>query len=179
MLEECARLNISPSIFVASQDKLKTEKLIKFLASRNFNFKVVSEYSIIHILKQIDLAIFGGLTLNSHTELILGPGSGSLMAQLKNAGIPLYAFLTRKKFSFWREKHTTAYSEVREKSLSDIHYSKVVFSHDVVQLSILTGLITESGVLTPDDAISEHIKLRDSFYARENKISELAKKIAH
>ncbi|MCB9030335.1 MAG: hypothetical protein H6619_04725 [Deltaproteobacteria bacterium] len=164
-----------PVVYVAAQDTDKTEKIIKDLHKGQFVFHVLSEYSIVHVIENLDLAIFGALTLNNNEEIILGPGSGGLIAQLKKAGIEIYSILSRSKFSYWREQTETAYSEVRSKSAMGVKYQKTVYSHDVVPLDHFTGIIADEKIYTPDEARKVYEEEQQSFVKNEEIINSINK----
>lgn len=162
--------SVKPRIIVAGQEKEKSERIIQALHKNSFEFFVVSEFSISHVLDQIDLALFGGLTLNSEGALVLGPGSASLIAQLRAHNIPSYVYLPTNKFSLWQEPRETAFKEIRSKQLGEIEYNKHVFSHDTLPSEHVTGIITEKGVLTPQQAIEALVSLQHKFCDHEASI---------
>lgn len=174
LLEFLEHAEKKPVVYVAGQEPTKTEKIIKDLHRGAFTYHVVSEYSIVHVLERLDMAIFGALTLNNNQEIILGPGSGSIIAQLKKANIEVYAILNRTKFSYWTEQTETAYSEVRIKSALGVPYEKTVFSHDVVPLDYFTGIIADEKIYTPDDARKVYEEEQQKFVKNEEIISTIS-----
>jgi len=133
----------------------------------------VSEYSIAHIVEQLDLAIFPALTLNNSGQAVLGPGSTGLVSQLRAVGVKTYMFLTTNKFSFWTDDTETAFSEVREKKRGALHFQKTVFSHDDIALDQFTGVITESAILSPADTRALFSELQEKWLANERLLATL------
>ncbi|MCB0311028.1 MAG: hypothetical protein KDD42_07325 [Bdellovibrionales bacterium] len=168
-----AEKNVKPEVFVASQEPRKTKRLINSLHENGYEYSVVSEHAIAHVIEYLDLALFGCLTLNRENQLIMQPGSSSLISQMHDSKVPIYVFLTTNKFSFWAEATEPAYREIRPKKLDNIRYEKIVFSHDTVPLELATGLITEEGVLTPQEARNIFARQRDKYLDREAMIRAL------
>ena len=173
LLRYYALKGLKHRIFVAAQEKEKTGRLIKFLHKYNFEYSVVSEFSVSHVLNEVDFAIFGALTINTHRQLILGPGSSSLISQLNKFGVDTYVILTTNKFSFWEEETETAYKEIRLKRSNEITYHKNVFSHDHVKVEIATGIITESCITTPHEILDLFGEMQSQFFTNEQIIRHL------
>lgn len=167
-----AEQGIEPQVFVAGQAPDKTHRVLSHLDSIRIPFSVVSEYSISHILTELDLAVFGGLTLTSHGDLIMGPGSGALISQLNLDQVPTYVLLASNKFSFWEQRFEKAFKETRNKRFEKINYTKAVFSHDTVPVSQLAGLITEAGRFRPDEIVPTFQQLQEEFFTREKEIRD-------
>lgn len=173
LLRECAKRERTPHIYIAAQSPKKTNRLIRHLHEHKIAFQVVPEFSVSQIIDRVDIALFGALTVNARDELIMGPGSASLIAQLDTYQVPNYALVTTNKFSFWEEELESAFKEVRPKQLSkEIKYQKEVFSHDIVPVSLVTGIITEEGVLTPLKAKLRFEKLQAEHFEREKIVRE-------
>jgi translation initiation factor 2B subunit (eIF-2B alpha/beta/delta family) len=172
LLEYCHLNEKKPQIIVAAQDQCKTNTLIRHLKQFDYSFTVVSEYAISHQTRDIDLAIFGGLTLTDEMKVIMGPGSGSLIAQLSHYNIPTYIMLTRNKFSYWKEMVAPAYRDEREKTLDEETYTKVVFSHDIVPLHHFTGLISQRGIHNAEEAKELFLSGQSEFFSQEEAIRD-------
>lgn len=162
-----------PDVIVAEQDQNKTTRLMISLKRCGYKFKVVSEYSLSHVLEELDFALFGALTLDSHGNLIVGPGSSALMCQLSRARVPVYLAITTNKLSFWEDSFDAAFSELRKKERAGIEYEKQVFSHDLIPLDVCKGIITERGVLTPPQMRMVFDKMQRAFLDREKLIRSL------
>jgi translation initiation factor 2B subunit (eIF-2B alpha/beta/delta family) len=173
ILEQCAERDQRPRVFVAAQEEEKTDRLVSVLHRSHYDYKVVSEYSIAHIVEQLDLAIFPALTLNNSGQAVLGPGSTGLVSQLRAVGVKTYMFLTTNKFSFWTDDTETAFSEVREKKRGALHFQKTVFSHDDIALDQFTGVITESAILSPADTRALFSELQEKWLANERLLATL------
>lgn len=173
MLEYAAQHAEKPRVYIAAQEPEKTAKIIKLLKGLEYSFRVVSEYSISHVLNELDCAIFGGLTLNSAEQIVLGPGSSSLISQLSHAEVETYVLLTTNKFSFWEERTETAFKEVRTKSLEEFEYEKDVYSHDMVPLSIISGVISEEAIHSPGETRELFANMQSQFFEREKHIRQI------
>ncbi|MCB0328148.1 MAG: hypothetical protein KDD70_00755 [Bdellovibrionales bacterium] len=173
LLREVSKGADKPDIILAAQEPQKTERMIRLLQKHGFVYRVVSEFAVAHVIEEVNLALFGGLTLTSDMQILMGPGSASLISQLNSRGIASYVMLTTNKFSFWEEPTAKAFKESRAKKLDTFSYTKEVYSHDVLPISLLAGIITENGVLTPHQAQSVFRKMQEQFFGRERRIREL------
>ncbi|MCI5066131.1 hypothetical protein MRY87_10440 [bacterium] len=163
-----------PKIILAGQEPHKTERMIALLQKHDLPYRVVSEFAISHVLEEVDLALFGGLSLTNEMQLIMGPGSASLISQLEAAEIPRYVLLTTNKFSYWEENTAPSFTELREKKTPTATYMKQVFSHDVLPIAQLTGIISEKGVHTPTESQELFTTLRATFLQEEQEIAPLS-----
>ena len=173
LFSELSKKEWTPDIILAAQDEKKTERMIHLLQKHNFNYRVVTEFAISHVMDEIDLALFGGLTLTSDMQVVMGPGSASLVSQLDAHEVASYVMLTTNKFSFWEETTLSAFREDREKCLGDFSYVKQVYSHDTLPMSLLEGIITERGILTPHQAQSSFRHLQQEFFEHEERVRAL------
>lgn len=173
LLERCTMIDNPPDLFIAAQAPEKTDRIIRTLQTLPLKFSVVSEYSISHVLSEIDFAILGALTLTDAGLLIMGPGSGSLVSLLSHRDIAVYAMLTANKFSFWKETTAPAFKEVRPKELDGYHFDKHVYSHDPVPIHLMTGLITQEGIYKPKEARKLFKTLQQKFFEHESIIRQL------
>lgn len=175
ILTEAVKENRVPKIYVAAQDHAKTAQVIRGLQDLQLAFSVVSEYAVSHILDDLDVALFGCLSLTSKQEIIMGPGSGSLISQLNHAKVATYAILSTNKFSFWEESWETTHKEFRSKQVNGRGYEKQVYSHDIVPFSLITGIITENGVLNTEEALNLFKTLQEKYFEVEREIRSMAR----
>ncbi|MEZ4754292.1 MAG: hypothetical protein R3A13_08285 [Bdellovibrionota bacterium] len=168
-----ANKNIKPRVIVAEQEEVKTARLLRVLDKYEFNFHVVSEYSVSHIIDSIDVAMFGALTINHNRGIVMAPGSSGLVSDMNRSSIPVYALLPTGKFSYWEDNYEPAYMERRDKQKYGVEYKKDVYSHDVLDLKLFTATITEEGILDYDNLIALFIKLQKEFLIAEEKIDTL------
>lgn len=174
LFKEVSKRKITPFVILAAQEERKTERLIHLLHKFGFEYRVVCEFAISHVIEEIDLALFGGLTLTSDMQVLMGPGSASLVSQLHSHNVSSYVMLTTNKFSFWEEATQRAFQMDREKSLGDFSYIKQVYSHDMLPANLLEGIITEEGILTPRQAQAVFKKMQQHFFENEAKVRELS-----
>lgn len=174
LLNSLSQGSQKPEVFLAAQEKNKTERMIHLLQTLGYSYRVVSEYSIAHVLGEIDCAIFGGLSLTNTMDVVMGPGSSSLLSQLHAHGIHTYVLLTTNKFSLWDEPYALAFREDRPKESDGLSYLHETYSHDVLPLALITGLITEHGVLSHEQTEAAFKTLQKEFFEREKQICSLA-----
>ncbi|MCB0318582.1 MAG: hypothetical protein KDD56_07480, partial [Bdellovibrionales bacterium] len=159
-LKALAENNSKPKVIVAEQEDVKTAKILSTLEEYSYEYRVVSEYSASHVLDQIDVAMFGALTLNNNQEIVMAPGSSGLVSDLSRKSIPIYVLLPTEKFSFWLDDYDTTYQETRTKDKFNFTYEKDIFSHDILPLSLFSGIITELGIASPSEIIETFSKLQ-------------------
>jgi translation initiation factor 2B subunit (eIF-2B alpha/beta/delta family) len=174
LLKNLSKEPEKPEIFLAAQEKTKTERMIRLLQERGYSYRVISEFSIAHVMEEIDCAIFGGLSLTNTMDIVMGPGSASLLSQLHAQGIETYVMLATNKFSLWDEPYELAFREDRPTESDGMSYLHETYSHDVLPLSLITGLITEHGVLSNEETEVKFKALQKEFFEREKTICSLA-----
>lgn len=162
-----------PRVIVAAQEAGRTDRLIRILQADGFEFSVVSEYSVAHVLHEARCAIFPALSLTLEELAVMAPGSTALISQLRDAGTPVYTIISSNKFNYWSEDSESAYSEVRQKTLDEIEYQKHVYSHDPTALDMFSAVITERGALTPSDTRVFFEQKAREFQAEEAVIGRL------
>jgi len=162
-----------PNVFIADQEPAKSARFIKLFDQLKIPFEVISEFAACHIVPNLKGAIFGGLMLTPKHEVVLAPGSTALISQLKMANIPVYLFLGSNKFSFWEQETSPSFQETRQKKLGSINYQKEVFSHDVVQDTLFTSILTEVGFLSPMALRDLYIKKQQEFFHNERILSSI------
>jgi translation initiation factor 2B subunit (eIF-2B alpha/beta/delta family) len=136
-------------VIVAEQDPDKTGELIHFLYAKRIPFKVVPSYMVTHLDDEIDLILLAALTLKSTMDLVMDTGADGLVSQFHLKRIPIYVFLSTSKFSLWKaEKRTEIYKHVhrRKHHQKSIEFERIKFSHDRVELKLVSKIITEEGV---------------------------------
>lgn len=154
------------TILLAEQDHNKTEDNILFLSQENIPFKVVPAYMISHLEEGIDMAFFGGVTFQKGEQLVMDPGSKSMISELKIEHKPIYVFLTTSKFSLWKVKDFQ--KEIHVKSDMKLHhgagkiqFERVKFSHDRVSVDLIDHIVTEKGLFTPTELQHEFHRLME------------------
>lgn len=175
LLKTLSKESKKPEVLLAAQEKAKTKRIIRLLQKLGYSYRVVSEYSIAHVIGEIDCALFGGLSLTNSMDVVMGPGSASLLSQLHAQGIETYVLLTTNKFSLWEEPYDIAFREDRPKESDGLSYLHETYSHDVLPLSLITGLITEHGILSNEETEVKFKALQKEFFEREKIIDSLAR----
>jgi len=158
-------------IIVAEQDQTKTGANIDFLHQHNFNYKVVPSYMISHFTKEIDLILLGALTLNSDMKFVTDTGTNAIISQFYLQKTPIYMFMASQKFSLWKldpNKHSDIFAQKHKRThhCKNIDFKRVKFSHDRIELKMFDKIITERGILTPEEietCFNEKLKKRLAF----------------
>lgn len=169
IFENAAKACPQLKIILASQSAGKTRQMVKELQLQKTNFEVVPEYAISHVVSSISIAIFGALTLNRE-EVITGPGSASLLSQLRNAGVASYVALTTDKFSYWKRRVESAFRRKHQIRSEGVEYERHSYSHDIVPLPLFSAIISEKGILTAAELDGVYTALETEFRNREKRI---------
>lgn len=156
-------------VIVAEQDFDKTGRIIEFLHENSIPYKVVPSYMVSHLDENIDMLFFGALTLKSTIDFVMDTGANAIIAQFHLKKKPIYVFLVTGKFSLWKaEKRTEIFtrSKTRSHHTKSIDFEHIKFSHDRVDVNLVTKIITEEGIFTPDEikkVFNEKLKKRLDF----------------
>lgn len=138
------------SCIVAEQEFEKTQRIISDLHKANIPFRVVPEYMLSHIEREVNKVFLGAVTLNSLYQIVSNAGTMSIVSEF-HGKCPIYLFMSTRKFSFWKAEETIhAYKEFAVKSHADqnFNYSRIKFSHDRIPLDMFEYIVTEKDVFT-------------------------------
>ena len=152
-------------VVLAEQEEEKTHEMIVFLQDREIPFVVVPEFMLSHVEQEITKVFLGGITLNNTHSFITDAGTNSVVSEFHHAKVPIYIFLTTKKFSLWDAgKKEQTYKVTQKKSEhhpeKEVTYERIKFSHDRVPVDLLDYVVTEEGKFTP----KEMVKIFDKRY---------------
>jgi translation initiation factor 2B subunit (eIF-2B alpha/beta/delta family) len=141
------------NVIVAEQEYEKTHTIIEFLHEEDIPFQVVPDYMLSHIDKNVDLVFFGALTLQDTMEFVMPTGSHAVISEFNTMNIPVYMFLQTTKFSLWPSEKKEIYhkKETRRHYNKPINYERLKFSHDRVHMDLFDKIITEEGILSPEE----------------------------
>jgi len=155
LMEDAHNAKKKLRVVLAEQEEEKTEDMIWFLQTRRIPFIVVPEYMLSHVETEVNKVFLGAITFNNQYTFITDAGTTSVVSEFHHAKVPIYMFLTEKKFSLWdaTKKHQT-YKVTQKRT--DFHPEKVVtyerikFSHDRVPVDLVDFVVTENGIFSPD-----------------------------
>lgn len=142
-------------VVLAEQEEEKTEDMIYFLQTRRIPFVVVPEYMLSHVENEVNKVFLGGITFNNQYTFITDAGTNSVVSEFHHAKIPIYMFMTEKKFSLWDATKKAQTYKVTQKR-TDFHpekivtYERIKFSHDRIPIDLVDFVVTENGVFAPD-----------------------------
>jgi len=164
-------------VIVAEQDIEKTETIIEALESNGIPFQVVPSYMLSHLDEQIDILFFGAVTFKNDYNFVMDPGSAPIIAEFHLNKKPTYMFMTTSKFALWKSqpRHGVfAHKHRRKHTKKSIFFERLKFSHDRVSLDFFTHIVTEAGIITPnqfkkiyDEKYEERTKWREIFFEKE------------
>lgn len=171
VLKHLKAQNKTFNVIVAEQEYDKTHSIIEFLHTNDIMFQVVPDYMLSHIDKNVDIVFFGALTLQDTMEFVMPTGSHAVISEFKTMDIPVYMFLQTTKFSLWTSEKKEIYhkKETRRHYNKPINYERIKFSHDRVHANLFHRIVTEEGILTPEELKECFEKRREEHRKKETK----------
>lgn len=171
-LRRAAEMGRKPEIIIAAQEKERTKKVVEFLNYHGFKFHIVNSFVVSHAIAEVKLALCGAVTLTTN-RLIVAPGAGNVCSLVSHGNVPIYALLTTDKFSPWEGGRSEVLTEERTKRFGSQTARKIYYSHDLAELSLLTGVVSEKGVMSLDAVATELADRRDAFERAEEALQQL------
>jgi translation initiation factor eIF-2B subunit alpha len=168
VLKKAVRVKKKFHVILAEQELEKTQVLIEQLSKAGVEFQVVPEYMLSHVMNVVTKVFLGGVTLNSRGFVVADAGTSPIVSDFHLHKTPLYLFISTKKFSLWKTAETDHASKIKTKKLHgyrNIYFERVKFSHDRIELDLFNYIVTEKGILTPDETRELYKKRYDE---REN-----------
>jgi len=152
-------------VIVAEQDSEKTLNIIETLTRRSIPFHTVPAYMISNIEDDIDVCLFGCLTLKNTYDFVVDTGTTAIVTQCHMRKIPIYVVLTTSKFALWdaTTKDVNQVKHTRKHPWKDITFERLKFSHDRIPLTDVDWVLTEKGIHSHDELRSlydSHFKKR-------------------
>lgn len=141
---------------VVEQDMEKTEDNIEFCHREGIPYKVVPSYMLSHVDHSIDMVFAGAVTFQEDDQFVMDPGSKSVISHFFLEKKPVYVFLSTSKLTLWPIAgnqptiHTTQHRK-KHRTLEAIEFERLKFSHDRVPLSLVSHIVTEKGIYTPQE----------------------------
>src|SRR3989338_1228727 len=155
IVEKAYRHKKKIRIVLAEQEEEKTQDMIHFFQEREIPFIVVPEYMLSHIESEVNKVFLGGITFTNQYSFVTDAGTNSVISEFHHVKIPIYMFMTTKKFSFWEVDTKQQTYKVTQKKLEKhpekfVTYERIKFSHDRIPVDLLDYVVTENGVYTPE-----------------------------
>lgn len=141
-------------VVIAEQDFDKTHGNIERMHRARIPFEVVPSYMLSHVHDQIDMAFFGAVTLKDSMDFVMSPGTHGVISEFHVEKVPIYMFISTKKFSLWKSKkrgEIFIHKHKRNHHAKAIKYDRIKYSHDRVPVSMFKKIITNEGLFTPGE----------------------------
>ena len=153
LIPEAKKRGVNFKILVLKQDIVTTGEILKILTEHQIEFEVIPEYDLVHYLDKITKLFIGTQALTNDNYIICDPGTSNIVSECHIHEIPIYLFLKTLKFSHY----PVADQNIRKNSYQDEHdgieYNYSIHSNDIINLKLISHIITEQGGL-PMDQIS-------------------------
>lgn len=174
VLATAARKGKKFRVVIAEQETDKTIAMVDFFTNAMIPFTVVPEYMLSHISENVTKVFFGATTLDQEQQFICDAGSYSVLAEFHAEEIPNYMFLSTKKFSLWQtskkhETYKTTQNRIYSTTKKILNYERIKFSHDRVPAELFNSIVTEIGIMTPD-------QIKEVYLTRYEKQEEIRQK---
>lgn len=140
-------------VVITEQDFEKTHSNIERMHKSGIPFQVVPSYMLSHVHGNIDMVFFGAVTLKDTMDFVMAPGSHGIVSEFHMAGVPIYVFMNTLKFSLWESKQRSGvfvHKDIKTHYNKPIEYERIKYSHDRIPAKLFTGIVTNEGVLTPE-----------------------------
>ena len=159
LIPEAKKRGVNFKIMVLKQDIITTGKILSILNENQIDFEVIPEYDLVHYFDKITKLFIGTQALTNDNYLICDPGTSNIVSECHIHEIPIYLFLKTLKFSHYPATD----QNIRKNSYQDVHdgidYEYSIHSNDIINLKLISHIISEQGELTLDQipAIREQI----------------------
>ncbi len=159
LIPEAKKSGVNFKIMVLKQDIITTGKILSILNENQIDFEVIPEYDLVHYFDKITKLFIGTQALTNDNYLICDPGTSNIVSECHIHEIPIYLFLKTLKFSHYPATD----QNIRKNSYQDVHdgidYEYSIHSNDIINLKLISHIISEQGELTLDQipAIREQI----------------------
>ena len=135
---------------VIVEDIITTGEILSILNENQIDFEVIPEYDLVHYFDKITKLFIGTQALTNDNYLICDPGTSNIVSECHIHEIPIYLFLKTLKFSHY----PAADQNIRKNSYQDEHngieYDYSIHSNDIINLKLISNIITEQGELPLD-----------------------------
>ena len=136
---------------ILKQDILTTGKILNILNTNQIDFEVIPEYDLVHYFDKITKLFIGTQALTNDNYLICDPGTSNIVSECHIHKIPIILFLKTLKFSHY----PAADQNIRKNSFQDeykgIEYSFSIHSNDIIDLGLISQIITEKGEVSKNN----------------------------
>ena len=150
LIPEAKKRGVNFKILVLKQDIITTGKILSILNGNQIDFEVIPEYDLVHYFDKITKLFIGTQALTNDNYLICDPGTSNIVSECHIHEIPIYLFLKTLKFSHY----PVADQNIRKNSYQDEHdgieYNYSIHSNDIINLKLISHIITEQGGLPLD-----------------------------
>ena len=150
LIPEAMKRGINFKILVLKQDIITTGKILSILNENQIDFEVIPEYDLVHYFDKITKLFIGTQAVTNDNYLICDPGTSNIVSECHIHEIPIYLFLKTLKFSHY----PAADQNIRKNSYQDEHdgieYDYSIHSNDIINLKLISHIITEQGELPLD-----------------------------
>ena len=161
LIPAAKKRGVNFKILVLKQDIVTTGKILKILNKHQIEFEVIPEFDLVHYFDKITKLFIGTQALTNDNHLICDPGTSNIVSECHIHDIPIFLFLKTLKFSH----HPASDQNIRKNSYQDEHdgieYNFSIHSNDIINLKLISHIITEKGDVSLDKipSIREQILL--------------------
>ncbi|MEZ4524774.1 MAG: hypothetical protein R2941_02490 [Desulfobacterales bacterium] len=130
-------------VLLLKQDFTKTGRLIKSLSNAGIELFIIPEFNLSQYLENISKLFIGAMSVTSDRKVVAAVGTAGIVSLCHLNKVPVYLFVNSLKFSHQPYAKQGIHRKNEDRQDKDLSYSLTTCSHDVVDLDLVTHVITE------------------------------------
>ncbi len=138
-------------VLILDQNFFRIKQLIKELSQAGVDFLVVPEYNLSHFLETTTKLLIGAVSITPDKKIVTTVGTANAVGLCHLNRIPVYLLANSLKFAHRIISEQHIHKKESQRSLDDLTYRHVAYSHDQVDLHLIDHVITEQGKIQIQD----------------------------
>ena len=132
-------------VLILRQDPRKTEQVMRYMNSEGVDYVVTPEHELSHFARRADKLFIGAVAITGDGKVVCAAGTSNIVSIARLCNLPVYLFVNSLKFSHLPGDEHNINEKERAKSLDDIDYVEISYSHDLLDLNSIDHVFTENG----------------------------------
>ena len=143
-------------VLLLKQDFVKTRMLIDALSEAAIPTTIIPEYSLGHYIDDATKLFIGASSITKDKKIICAPGTRNIASLCYLNQTPIYLFTVSLKFSHLLACNQKIHVETEKRWENHCVYVLTAPSHDTLDFSLATRLVTEKGTFTQKEAVDAY-----------------------
>lgn len=144
ILIRAKKKGINFEVLVLEQDSIKTTQIVKVMQEHKIKFSVIPEFNLSHVVEKATKLFIGAIAVTKNMKSVTAIGTANVVSLAHINDLPVYLFVNSLKFSNEGCNKQRIYRKKRTRG-EHVKYDADVYSHDLVDLSLIENIITEDG----------------------------------